>query len=280
MLVNPFNAPIFNGASPSGREPSSRLNAAVSQLVTGLDAGALDGDITEISAAIALQNQYASLRQSSSNVAEGISLAQVADQGIEQIQETLSRMREIAAQSNSDAVSDDDRAVLNTEFEFLRGQIDHITQEATFDGKKLLDGSLSGDGTLSFDGLVSGDAENKGGGELVIDPLDDSGLFGDLPLDILSRENAASALERIDGASQRVISTRAALGAFQQNLSFAEAVFASAAFNQEAAASVLSDADFADAATEYTQGTLLLDAGITFGPQIHKLPPSMLLLTQ
>ena len=56
----------------------------------------------------------------------------------------LQRMRELATQGNNDSLDDTQRGYIATEIDALRSEINQVVERTTFNGKTLLDGSVSG----------------------------------------------------------------------------------------------------------------------------------------
>jgi len=77
------------------------------------------------------------------------SLLQIADGGLSNITDILSRQKALAVSANSGSLSDTERAFLQQEFSALTSEIDRIVGSTEFNGIKLLDGSVSGDAGLT-----------------------------------------------------------------------------------------------------------------------------------
>jgi flagellin len=93
-----------------------------------------------------MRGQISGLKQATRNAQDGISLIQTAEGALQETHSILQRMRELAVQS-ANGVYDDavDRANLNKEVTALKSEIDRIATSTEFNGKKLLDGSMSGE---------------------------------------------------------------------------------------------------------------------------------------
>ncbi len=93
------------------------------------------------------------------NVGEAASLLQVADTGLDEISDALTRMKELAtlASSTTAPLSRGERAIANAEFEALRTEIDSIVDRTEFNEIKVLEGvSLAykvGSGNASQDSI-------------------------------------------------------------------------------------------------------------------------------
>src|ERR1035437_3424609 len=81
-----------------------------------------------------------SLRQDSRNANDGVSMVQVAEGGMNEIGNILTRFRELSIQAASDTIGDKERGFINKEVTQLRGEIDRISNSTEFNGRKLLSG--------------------------------------------------------------------------------------------------------------------------------------------
>lgn len=251
----------------------SRLRAAIASIVSGRRAD----DVAKVAIASQLQSNTSELRQASSNLALGSSLAQVAGNGAEQIQQALTQLQSLAQQASSPTLNAENRAQLNEQFKNLTRSIDQIAQSTTFNGKSLLDGSLSGDNAVTLGSLLGASGDSLGS-SLSVDNLSSGSLLGSDSLNILSADSAGQAITAIQDALNQVTGARAGIGAFQQATDFAAANVDSAIVNQEAAHSTLSDTDLAQASTESSQAEIQKNASIALAAQGNRLTPALLQL--
>ena len=94
-----------------------------------------------------LNAQILSLREAISNGAEGKILTQTADDGLNTINNLLSRIRELAVQGGSSMLTTADRNTLQVEIDAYLAEIDALTKLIKFNTIKLLDGTT---GKVSF----------------------------------------------------------------------------------------------------------------------------------
>ena len=71
----------------------------------------------------------------SRGIADGVGLMQVAEGGLDGINQLLQRSRELAVKASSDTLADSDRAALNGEYQQLRAEIDRLSRSTTAFGK-------------------------------------------------------------------------------------------------------------------------------------------------
>ena len=142
---------ITNTASLSAARALNKNQKALAQnfqrLSTGLRINSAKDDAAGLAIANRLTAQFRGLNQAVRNANDTISLVQTAESGIGEQQTMLQRLRELAIQASSDTVSSSDRAAIQSEADALVSEIDRIATQTTFNGRNLLDGSLS---NLSF----------------------------------------------------------------------------------------------------------------------------------
>lgn len=248
----------------------NKLRAAIASIVSGKR----EGDVASVAIASQLQSATSGLRQASSNLALGSSLAQVADGATGQIEQALNQLKSLAEQANSPILNDANRQQLNEQFKQTLQSIDQLAKNTSFNGKPLLDGSLSGDNALSLDSLLG--SSDSSLSSLSLGDLSSGSLLGSP--NILSADSAGQALTSISSALSQVSSARTAIGAFQQATNYAAANVDSAIFNQEAAQAHLSDADLALESTNNSLAEIQRNASIALAAQGNRLAPQLLQL--
>ena len=117
----------------------------LSKIASGSRIVKASDDAAALAISSVLQADTAVLNQAGQNAANGSSIAQLADGGLARIGDNLSRMRELAAQAQSGAVSDTERGFINREFVQLRNEVGDIARSTRFNGDSLLDNTNSRD---------------------------------------------------------------------------------------------------------------------------------------
>lgn len=216
-----------------------------------------------------LEALEAAIGQGVQNLNDGISVAQVADGGLEQVSEGLGRLRELSVQAQNGTLNDADRAVIQQEFDQVTAQIDQIAQSTSFNGTNLLNGDVS-----AANGGV--DFTSGGGGEALSFAVDDQGAaaLGVAGLDV---GNPAT-LDAIDAAIDKVGSARGSIGATANRLASAVRTELSAQENQAAARSRIEDADFAKETAELTKNSIIRAGQLGLQSQFRGQESSLLQL--
>ncbi len=121
----------------------SALNKSMQRLSSGLRINSAKDDAAGLAISDRMTAQIRGLNQAARNANDGISLSQTAEGALQESTNILQRMRELAVQSANDTNSASDRSSLNDEVTQLQAELDRIAQTTEFNGRKLIDGSLS-----------------------------------------------------------------------------------------------------------------------------------------
>ncbi len=124
-------------------QSQSAQQTALQRLSSGLRINSAKDDAAGMAIASRMSSQIAGNTQAARNANDGISLAQTAEGDLSQITTNLQRMRDLAVQSSNATNSASDRAALNNEVQALAAEIDRVSQNSSFNGVKLLDGTFT-----------------------------------------------------------------------------------------------------------------------------------------
>ena len=137
---------------------------SMEKLSSGLRINRAGDDAAGLAISEKMRSQIRGLNQASRNAQDGISMIQTAEGALSETQAIGQRMRELAVQSANGTYTDEDRALINQEFEQLKSEIDRIANDTEFNGNKVINGNLSGkeitEGTLTK-GVGTADMSNK-----------------------------------------------------------------------------------------------------------------------
>ena len=164
------------------------LNKSMQRLSSGLRINSAKDDAAGLAISDRMTAQVRGLNQAARNANDGISLAQTAEGALQESTNILQRMRELAVQSANDTNTQSDRDSLQAEVAQLKEELGRIAQTTQFNGKNLLDGSLTSANfqvganagssqTISF-GIDSAKAESLSQVGTVIGATDGSTVSG------------------------------------------------------------------------------------------------------
>ena len=149
-----------------------KVEKSIQKLSSGLRINSAADDAAGLAISEKMRAQIRGLDQAESNAQDGISLLQTAEGALQQTTDILQRMRELVIKAqNTGVLTDDDKTSISNELSTLRDEIDRISTSTTFNGKKLLDGSMAAKGTVETGKLTSAtrvDVSNAVGGEYTI----------------------------------------------------------------------------------------------------------------
>ena len=118
------------------------LAVAMQRLSTGLRINSAKDDAAGLAVSTLMSAQVKSINQAVRNANDGISMLQTAEGGMQEQQNMLQRMRELAVQAASDTIDNTDRGYINTELQALKNEINAVATRTVFNGQSLLTGSL------------------------------------------------------------------------------------------------------------------------------------------
>lgn len=245
-------------AQSSLNKTSRQQEDSLSKLASGSRINKASDDAAGMAISERLKAGIRSSMQADRNANDGISMIQVAEGGLNEVQNILVRFRELSIQSASDTVGDTEREFTDKEFQQLKNELQRISEVTQFNGSSLLDGN--GDDKEFQIGLNNDEFQDRivyESGEINagLDALDLDGL------EVSSKEGAQDSLENIDAAITTVSGQRATLGALQNRLVSTSNNLQTSIENQSAANSRIRDLDYAVETAKNTKNSILQQAG-------------------
>lgn len=251
------------------------MDKSMNQLSSGSRITKAADDAAGLSISEGMKSQIRSYGQALRNTHDGVSLLNVAEGGLGEISNILTRVRELGIQAASDTVGDGERKIINQELGQLTQEIDRIAQTTNYGNRKLLNGDSEqfdfqvGIGSDSENDVIAFDASSS---DATTDSLGVSGL------DFTSKEGAKEALSELDTAQKTVNSYRANLGALQNRLVSTTENLGTQLESLSTANSRIRDADIAESTAEYTKSNILMNATTTVLAQANEVPRQALRL--
>lgn len=130
-------------ATVNENKASEALAKSMEKLPGGEKINSTANDAAVLSVAARLSAQVSGVNVAQRNTQNGISVAQTANGALDEINDILTRMRELTKQGASTSASSNDQKNIATEYNAQVDAIDRIARNAQFNGKNLLDGSGS-----------------------------------------------------------------------------------------------------------------------------------------
>ena len=255
------------------RMSQSSLEKSLERLSSGQRINKASDDAAGLGISENLKADIRSLAQAQRNANDGISMTQVAEGAMNEMQGIVGRMRELAVQASNGTLGEDERGYIATEFAQLVEEIDRISNVTEFNGTTLLDGTAASGLSMQI-GIHDTDNDRM---TLTISTLNSStlgnasaGFIGAQSLS--SASGAQSSLAAFDAAIQSLSNARANVGAVQSRMTIAVSNLATAQENLSAANSRIRDVDVASETANMTRYQILTQAGVAVLGQANQLP--------
>ena len=251
------------------------IQKSFAQLSSGERITKAADDAAGLSISESLNSTVLGYKQAQRNSNDAMSMIQVAEGGLGEISNILTRMRELGVQASSDTVGQKERGFINKEVQALKSEVQRIADATRYGESRLLNGK---GGNFSFQiDINNNDFEDRIGfdsssiiataEELDIDSFDFSDQGG-----------AREALDVLEASQTKVNGYRATLGALQNRLISTSENLGVAIENFSAAKSRVQDTDVAQASAELTRNNILLNASIGVLSQANQAPQAALRL--
>ena len=253
---------------------SNSLGSTLGRISSGLRINSAADDAAGLGVATNLESKVISTRQAMRNANDGMSVIQTAEGASNEVVDILQRMRELAVQSSSETLSDDERSFITDEFTELRDEVARIAASTEFNGLQITDGT-----NTQLDVQVG--INNSSNSRITIDLGDlTTTTLGLTAAGLSTVTTAQSAIDTIDTALDSVNSYRSDLGAAQNRL---DSAINNAQVNVEAlsgARSQIQDADFAYETSEMTKQQIMQQAGVAALAQAKGMTQAVVSLLQ
>ncbi len=138
------------------------MSQSIERLSSGLRINRGADDAAGLTISEKLRGQIRGLNRAITNAQDGVSLIQTAEGALNEDAAILNRMRELAIQSQEDALTTNDRLEIQKEVDQLVDEVDRIAKTTEFNTKKLLDGSASALVSSNSNGLEIYQTGNAG----------------------------------------------------------------------------------------------------------------------
>ncbi|MCQ8231036.1 MULTISPECIES: flagellin [Pectobacterium] len=269
----------------------SSLGTAIERLSSGLRINSAKDDAAGQAIANRMTAQVKGLTQAARNANDGISLTQTAEGNLNEINNNLQRVRELAVQAASDTNGSTDRTSIYTEMKQRLDEIDRVAGAASFNGTNLLDGTASG-------GINIQVGANTGANEVItIDSgalvnattTSGAGLASGVSTAVTAISGGTGAIggsgglaqdivDAVDTALKAVDTARSNLGAIQNRFESTITNVNNTINNLSNARGRIQDADYAVEVSNMTKANILQQAGTSVLSQANQVPQTVLSL--
>ncbi len=133
---------------------------ALKKLSSGVRINTSSDDASGMAVSEVMRAQISSLQKASENSQMAISLVQVADGALAEMNEVMAKIRELTIAAMSDSYSTADREKFDLEAQELKAEIDSIAEYTEFNTMKLLGGGETDANDVSGDTIAANTAAN------------------------------------------------------------------------------------------------------------------------
>lgn len=266
--------PISIGANIAALQAQRRLGMATdqlgrtySQLSSGVRITTAGDDAAGLSVADTLRSQRAMTRAAERNANDAISMIAIADGGLLEVSNILSRMGELANQSANGTLSTKQRSALSDEFSALWYEWDRLVNTTTFNSINVLASGLTQTIQVGIDNSTNSTIDVRTVSAIpytVIGAIPASGVN--------TAANAQATIDKVKNALSTVSAMRGSFGAVESRIRSAINNLQVAGENFASAESRIRDVDVADASANLTRLTILQQAGAAVLAQANQAP--------
>jgi flagellin len=280
MIINHNMSALF--ANRILKWDVSAVNVDIERLASGQRINKAGDDASGLAVSEKLRGQIRGLNQAERNIENGVSFIQTAEGYLQESQDIMHRIRELAVQSANGIYSDEDRMQIQVEVSQLVDEVNRIASAAQFNGFNMLTGSFALNGPRQMYFQVGANMDQRKRifiGTMTAQALGIQGAQGAAgTITISTPDKANQAIGALDTALRTLSKQRADLGAYQNRFQMAAKGVAVASENMQAAESLVRDQDMAAGMVTYVKDNILVQAGTAMLAQANVLPRSVLQL--
>ena len=118
------------------------LSESLGRLSSGLKIANAKDNPSGLAMSRRMNSQIEGLGVAGDTSNDAISIVQVADGSLSEIQAILQRMNQLAVQASNDTLTNDDRSTIQEEINLLKDEIERMSATTQFNGQNLLDGTF------------------------------------------------------------------------------------------------------------------------------------------
>ena len=286
MIINHNLSAMF--ADRSLKVTQVYLDKNMEKLSSGIRINRAGDDASGLAVSEKMRAQIRGLNMAAFNAQNGISFIQVAEGYLQESEDVIQRLRELAVQASNGIYSDEDRMYIQIEVSALVAEVDRIASHAQFNGMNLLTGRFAraiGENIVTASMWLHIGANMDQRTQVYIGTMTAKGLGirnpgDDTFISLSEPETANRAIGTLDVALKIVNKQRADLGAYQNRLEHAVRGLQVGAENLQASESRIRDADMANETVSYTKNMILNQAGTAMLAQANQKGQTVLQLLQ
>jgi flagellin len=264
------------------------IDKDMEKLSSGLRINRAGDDASGLAVSEKMRSQIRGLRRAEKNALDGISFIQTTEGYLQESQDIIQRIRELAVQASNGIYSDEDRMQIQVEVSALVDEVNRIASHAQFNGMNLLTGRFArftGENVVTASMWLHIGANMDQREQMYIGTMTAQGLGLQNPngpphtatfISLSSPDRANQAIGLLDEALKIVNKQRADLGAYQNRLEYAMKGLAVGAENLQASESRIRDADMAEEMVKFVTHQILVQSSTAMLAQANTKPQTVL----
>jgi flagellin len=293
-----------NAASLSAQNSLTRtqgnLSTSMTRLSTGYRINSSMDDAAGLQIATRLKAQSSGMAVAMRNTQNSTSMLQTADGALSEVNNILTRMKDLATQAADGSSSSDDQKAMDAEYNSLTDELSNIFSNTSFGGTKLLTTAASGklNATAGVTFQIGADSSETMTANFKTELSDATtgvtakigsatgslfkadGTTANASAGTRLATDAAGAISDLSGAIDAVSTLRSKLGATANRLDHVYNNLANISSNTQAATGRIMDVDFATESSSMTSNQMLMQAGTAMLKQTNSMSSMVMSLLQ
>ena len=284
MIINHNMSAMFAQRAEGVTEVRQQKN--IEKLSSGEKINRAGDDASGLAVSEKMRAQIRGLNQASRNAANGISFIQTTEGYLQETEDIIQRLRELAVQSSNGIYTEEDRTYIQVEVSSLIAEVDRIASCAQFNGMNMLTGRFAratGENTPTASMWLHIGANMDQRTQVYVSTMTASALGirnvgTEEIMTLATPDDANRAIGTLDEAIKKINKQRADLGAYQNRLEKTVEGLDVAAENTQSSESRIRDTDMAAQMVEFTKDNVLSQAGTAMLAQANQSSQNVLSL--
>ena len=264
------------------------LGKDMRELSSGLRINRAGDDASGLAVSEKMRSQIRGLRQAERNTEDGVSFIQTTEGYLQESQDILQRIRELAVQSANGIYTDADRMLIQVEVSQLVDEVNRIASHAQFNTLNMLTGRFSnpnegGNPVSSMWFHIGANMDERRRvyiGTMTAAALGIQNIQDGTAISISSVDKANTTIGLVDEALTKVSKQRSNLGAYQNRLELTAKGLMIAYENTIASESRIRDTDMAESSVQLAKDSILQQSNLAMLAQANAMGQGILRLIQ
>ena len=272
ISINTNLGAIF--AAHSSYQVNNSMETSIARLSSGKRINSAADDAAGLQIARRLDTEIQGLNQAIRNAADGQALLQTAEGALDEVHTILLRIRELSVQAANGTYGAQDRLALQAEVTDLQSEITRISNDTTWSGINLLDGTQ--ENGIGFQiGADTGQTVTVAIANIALATLSIGGTS-----QVTTAANAMLYIAAVDKAISVISTNRGTYAAAINRLDYSVANMQNIATNLAVAKGRIEDADFAAETANLARTQVLQQASMAMLAQANAAKQNILTLIQ